>query len=83
MEARCRLDTPAALTLEKYLGTHWLRGWVGHTAGLDIWRREKFPVPAGIETPDRPVRRLHIIRLRYTGSPSWRAVQDNIHIAGL
>ena len=64
MEASCRPDAPAALTPEKNLGTHWLWGWAGPRAGLDILKERKFFVPAGIETQDRPGRRLHIIRLR-------------------
>ena len=45
MEASCRLNAPAALPLEKNLGTHSLRSWVGHTVGLDILKDRKISCP--------------------------------------
>jgi hypothetical protein len=34
---------PAALPPRKRPGTHWIGGWVGHTAGLDVCRKSRPP----------------------------------------
>jgi hypothetical protein len=42
---------------ERASGTHWTGGWVGLRASLNAMvKRKKFPAPAGIRTPDYPVR---------------------------
>jgi len=30
---------------ERAPGTHWIRGWVGHRAGLDAVMKRKIPSP--------------------------------------
>jgi hypothetical protein len=37
-------------------GTHWIGGWVGVIARLDILEKRKSLSPAGIQTPNRPAR---------------------------
>jgi hypothetical protein len=37
-------------------GTHWIGGWVGPRAGLDVMLEETFPAPAVTRTPDHPAR---------------------------
>jgi hypothetical protein len=44
----CPHHAPAALPSGKNDDTHWIGGWVGPGAGLDIWRREKSFAPAGM-----------------------------------
>ena len=47
-------------------GTHWIGGWVGTRAGLDVLERKKKPVSAaGIRTPERPARSLVTIEVEW------------------
>jgi hypothetical protein len=46
---------PASLTPVKITSTNWIRGYVGLRACLDVCRREKSLVSAGIRTPCLPV----------------------------
>jgi len=48
-------------------GTHCIRGWVGHRAGLEC--RKSRP-PTGIRPSYRPARSASLYRLRYPG-PHW------------
>jgi len=41
MEVRNHLHTPATLPP----GTHWIGGWVGSRAGLDVVVKRKIPSP--------------------------------------
>lgn len=45
MDMSGQLYTLASIPLGKETGTHSTGGWIGPTAGLDIWRREKYLVP--------------------------------------
>jgi len=36
-----QFHTPAALCLGKNTGNHWIGGWVGRSAGLDVLKTEK------------------------------------------
>jgi len=38
---------------ERALGTHWLRGWMGPTAGLNAVRKRKSPCPCRESNPGR------------------------------
>ena len=53
---------PAALPPGKIHGTHFIGVWVGLRAGLDWCGKSR---PTGIRSPDRPVRRQSLCRLRY------------------
>jgi hypothetical protein len=39
----------------KIPSTHWIGGWVGPTASLDVLEKRKAFTPARIQTPDYPV----------------------------
>jgi hypothetical protein len=44
--------TPRQLYLrERAPGTHWIGGWVGPTARLDVMEKRKYLVPAGNRIP--------------------------------
>jgi hypothetical protein len=43
-------------------GTHWIGGWVGQRAGLDVVVKRNFPTPAGNRTPVHPARSLALYR---------------------
>jgi hypothetical protein len=48
MEVSGQLDAPAAIPRgDGAPGTHWLKGWVGPTAGLDAVEKRKFLVRVG------------------------------------
>jgi hypothetical protein len=49
-----RRHTPAALSSGNNPGTHWLGGWVGPRAGLDLLEKKKYVVPTEIRNPDCP-----------------------------
>ena len=53
---------PGALLSGKNSGTYWTGGRVLRRAGRDILEKRKISFPDGIQTPERPVRRLS----RYT-----------------
>ena len=55
---------PAGLPPQERPGTHWIGGWVGLRAGLDVC--EKFR-PHRDSTPDRPTRSKSLYRLSYRG----------------
>jgi hypothetical protein len=59
---------PGALLSGKNSGTHRTGGRVLRRAGRDILEKIKISSPDGIQTPERPVRRLVGIRLRCPGS---------------
>jgi hypothetical protein len=41
MEVNSQLHALAAISSETKTGTHWIGGWVGSTAGLDVWNERK------------------------------------------
>jgi hypothetical protein len=73
MEVSGQPHAPAALApRERVTGTHWIGGWVGPGAVLDVVVREKFPTPARNRTlePDFLDRSPALYRLNYHGSNS-------------
>jgi hypothetical protein len=55
-----QLHAPAALPPGKRPGTHFIGGWVGLRAGLDLCG---YLAPTGIRSPDRPARSESLYRL--------------------
>jgi hypothetical protein len=55
---------------ERAPGTHWIRGWVDPTAGLDDVEKRKFLTLPGLERRPlcRPARSQSLYQLRYPGS---------------
>jgi hypothetical protein len=54
---RGQLHTPVALPPRKEPpGTHWIVGWVGPRAGLDLVMKRKIPCPCPDSNPDHPAR---------------------------
>jgi hypothetical protein len=53
MEVSGQLHAPATLLHDKEPpGTHWIRGWVDPSGGLDAMAmKKKIPAPAGNRTP--------------------------------
>jgi hypothetical protein len=52
MKVSGQLDALAALPPgKKFPETHWIGGWVGHSARLDVVVRRKYPCLAGYQTP--------------------------------
>jgi hypothetical protein len=55
MEVSVHFHIPAALPLppgERTPGAHWIEGWVGPRAGLDVVTRcKRNPAPTGNRTP--------------------------------
>jgi hypothetical protein len=50
------------------LGTHWIGGWVGPSAGLDDVEKRKFLTLSGLELRPlgRPARSQSLYRIRYS-----------------
>jgi hypothetical protein len=64
MEVSGHFHAPATLTLrERIPGAHWMRGWVGHKAGLDIVEKRKISWPFQELNPGRPARCMSLYRL--------------------
>jgi hypothetical protein len=59
-----QLHAPAALTLGKRPGTHFMGGWWAPGTG---WTGAENLAPTGIRSPDRPARSESLYRLRYPG----------------
>jgi hypothetical protein len=56
-------------TRRKAPDTHWIEGWVGPRAGLDIMERNLLRLPGiGTQFPSRSVRGQLLYRLSYLGS---------------
>jgi hypothetical protein len=55
---------------ERVPGAHWIRGWVGPTAGLDAAEKRKFLILPGLQLRHlrRPARSQSLYQLRYPGS---------------
>jgi hypothetical protein len=49
---------------ERAPSTHWIRGWMGPRAGLDIVSRRKIPGPRRESNPDHPI--VQPVGSRYT-----------------
>jgi hypothetical protein len=64
---------PTALPWERAPGTHWIGGWVGPRAGLDVVEKKKLLTLPGLELRPlgRPVRSQSLYRLRYASSKDW------------
>jgi hypothetical protein len=54
MEMSDQLHAPAALPQGRDLGTHWIGGWVGSRAGLDIVVKRKIRSICQDSNPDHP-----------------------------
>jgi len=62
MDVSGQLHATAALPPGKEPpGTHWIGGWVGSGAGLDMVSKKKIPSPSRESNHDRPVRGLVIL----------------------
>jgi hypothetical protein len=62
--------TPGRFTpRERAPGTHWIGGWLGPRAGLDIVTKRKIPSPCRESNPDHPLGRvLQKLLLKYSRS---------------
>ena len=58
MNLKGQLHVLAALTPGKNAGTHWIRGWVVLTTGLDFVEKRKIPCHTVALNPDLPVRSI-------------------------
>jgi hypothetical protein len=81
MEVSGQLHAPAALPPEKDPpGTHWIGGWVGPRAGLDMV--SKRPSPCRESNPDRPAHSQSLFRLSYVGpfgQITWMVISPYEH----
>jgi hypothetical protein len=60
MEVSGQLHGPTALPMRTRPGIHWIGGWVGPRANLELWRRTNVAL-AGFRTPAvQPVARRYI-----------------------
>jgi hypothetical protein len=60
MEVSGQLHDPAALSPEKYPGTHWIESWVGSRAGLNsVEKRKSY-------TAENRTRAVQLVARRYT-----------------
>jgi hypothetical protein len=54
MQVSGRIHAPAALLPGKSHGIHWIRGWVGLSAGMYVLEMRTTFAPTRIRTADRP-----------------------------
>jgi hypothetical protein len=68
MEVSGQLHAPSALpSRERAPRTHWIRGWVGPIAGLDVVVKRKIPSTCRKSNP--PI--FQPVAQRYTTELSW------------
>jgi hypothetical protein len=67
---------------ERAPGTHWIRGWVGPSAGLDTVVKEKFPAPGETRTSDHPAHSSALFHLALP-APEVNTDKTQILVYGL
>jgi hypothetical protein len=79
MEVSDQLYSPAALPPgERTPGTHWIGGWVGLRAGLDVVEERKI-FHCGESNPDRAACSSSLYRLSYPDS-NYRVYSCDIRV---
>jgi hypothetical protein len=68
MEVVGQLHALAALPPGERASSHWIGGWVGLRAGVEVWRREKSLAAYGNRTPAVQPVAPSLYRLSYPGS---------------
>jgi hypothetical protein len=84
MEVSGQLDAPARFTLREGVPlTHWIGGWVGLSAGLDVVLKRKIRSPRRESNPNHPIVQplATLYRLSYPSSSHTK--RGTLYIEGV